>query len=125
MTPSSLSVTWALQPSSTGLPGRPLAIGRGVRLVQADPPGRPAGHRAREPLPRLRRDLAGGFQQFCQVADRAAQPAPPSARGGIPQHGGSEFGQARELPGHPQHGGLLAVAAIRLTALASSPESAG
>src|SRR5580700_2420761 len=28
MTPSSLSVTWALYPNSTGLPSRPLVIGR-------------------------------------------------------------------------------------------------
>jgi hypothetical protein len=51
-----------LVPELDGLAGPALGDRPGVRLVQADPPGRPGGYRAREPLPRLRRDLAGDFQ---------------------------------------------------------------
>jgi hypothetical protein len=46
----------------------------GVWLVQADPPGRPVRHRAREPLPRLRRDLDGDLQQPGQALTPARPP---------------------------------------------------
>ena len=52
----------------------------GVRLVQADPPGRAARHHAREPLPCLRRDLAGNFQQLCQVTDPRGAAGPAACR---------------------------------------------
>ena len=111
----------------------------GVGVVQADSPGRAAGHRAGQPLACLRGDLAGGHHQPGQVAGRPAEPAPPPAGRGVPHPGcgqgrglglgaaqrpagigqqppgvpGGLPGQAGQFPSHPCHHGLLAVAGLR------------
>jgi hypothetical protein len=57
-----------------------LADRAGVRVVQADPPGRAVGGVALNPLPGLRDDLPRRGQQFLQVVDRADEPAPAPPR---------------------------------------------
>jgi hypothetical protein len=107
--------------------------------MQAHPPGRPVWHRARQPLPGLHRDLAGRVQQFGQVIDRPAQPAPAPPGGAVPQPGRGQrrrlrlraaqrppragqqparigcglLGKLGELPGAPRHRGLLVVPGLR------------
>jgi hypothetical protein len=85
-----------LVPELDGLAEAAFRDQAGVRLVQADPPGCPAGHRAGQPLPGLRGDCPGHLQQAGQVIDRPAQPAPQPPRGSTPQPGGGQ-GRRRRL----------------------------
>ena len=80
--PSSLSVTWALWLNSTGLPKRPLAIGRASPSCRLTRRVAPSGVLSANPLAGLRGDRAGRGQQFLQVVERAHEPAPPALLGG-------------------------------------------
>jgi hypothetical protein len=107
--------------------------------VQADPPGRPLGHRASQPLPGLPGDRPGHHLQAGQVIDRPAQLAPQPPRGGAVDPGrgqgrrlrlgaaqraagvgqqplrvgGGAVSQPGQLPGHPGYHGLLVVLGLR------------
>ena len=122
-----------------GLAQAALGDRAGVAVVQADPPGRPAGHRAGQPLTGLRGQCLGPLQQAGQVVDRPAHPGPhpPRVRVGEPGRGqgrrfglgaaqraagigqqvlrvgGGALGQPGQLPGHPGNHGLFLVPGLR------------
>jgi hypothetical protein len=126
-TPSFVVGDLGLVPELDGLAEPALSDRPGVGVVQADPPGRPVRHRARRPLPGLRRDPTGDREQPDRVVDGTAQPAPPPARRGVlasgrgqrgcprlgpvqrparagqqpPRFGGGALGQPGQLPGRP------------------------
>jgi len=121
------------------LPEPALGDRPGVAVVQADPPGRPIRCGAGQSLPGLRGDPPGDLQQLGQVVDRAPQPAPAAAGGGVAAADpgeclglrlrpaqrpagvgeqpfgvrGGAVGQHGELTGDPTHGGLRLVPALR------------
>jgi hypothetical protein len=128
-----------LVPELDGLAEPALGDRPGILIMQADPPACPVRHVPGYPLPGLRGDRPGHLQQPGQVIDRPAQPAPPPPRSSIPDAGrdqgrrlrrgaaqrpapagqhpprlpGGAFGQGGQLPGHPQHHGLLLVPGLR------------
>ena len=109
--PSSLSMTWALYPNSTGLSMRPLRIGR-ASVVQADQPGRAVGHLPGQPGPGLGHHRGGPLDGDRQLAQRPPQPAPhppaeraPDRSAAVAQHRSclrrSSLRQLGQIPGHP------------------------
>jgi len=117
-----------------------LALGdrAGVRVVQADPAGRPRRGRAGHPLPGLGRHPADHVEQLRQGVHSPAQaPSPPTRGGVLPSCSGQCFGlgpsasqgppgvaeqllsvagstvgQLGELTGDPRHGGLRLIATL-------------
>jgi hypothetical protein len=82
MTPSSLPVTWALYPNSTGLvpeldrlADAALADRPRIGVVQADQPGRAVGHLPGQPGPGLGHHRGGPADHDRQLAQRPSEPA--------------------------------------------------
>ena len=110
--PSSLSMTWALYPNSTGRSMRPLRIGRASGSCRLTSRVAPSGHLPGQPGPGLGHHRGGPLDGDRQLAQRPPQPAahPAAERLGqraaaVAQHrGGLRRGllrQVGQLPGHP------------------------
>jgi hypothetical protein len=112
MTPSSLSLTWALYPNPGRAVDAALADRAGVGVVQADQPGRAGRELPGEPGPGLGHDLRGALDGDRQLAQCPHQPAarPPAQRPGhraaaVARHRGGLgrglLSQTGELAGQP------------------------
>jgi len=136
-----LSTILGLVPEFDRAPEPALGDRASIRVVQANPPGRPVRGVSCDSLPGLRHDLPGGIEQFGQVVDRTSQPPTPAPRRRIVHTALAQFvglcsspaqrlfrvdqqplglvggggGQPGELAGDPHHGGLCLVAAGRRT----------
>ena len=72
----------------------------GLRVVQADHPGRTVRHDPADPLPGLLDDPFGGLDQPFQVVDRPDQPSPAPTGGRVNHPGRGQLGRLGAGPVH-------------------------